>query len=388
MNLEMSTEHAAFREEVRAFIQTRLPDEIRQRLRQGHLPSKEDSVRWQRILAERGWAAPHWPRAYGGAELGQMERLILNDELQRAPAPVPQVFNINMLGPVLLKFGTPAQREYFLPRLVNMDLWFCQGFSEPGAGSDLASLRTSARRDGDHYVVNGQKTWTSTAQWSDWMFALVRTEADTRKQEGISFLLIDLKTPGISVRPIQSIDGSYHLNEVFLDEVRVPVENLVGEENKGWDCAKFLLANERSGIANVGLCRERLDYARELAENTVRAGRPLAEHPGLRHEMVWLDAQIRALELTNLRFLLSPREQAAVPAFASVLKLKGTGLQQEVNALLARLSGLAGLEHHAALDESGCEVHLVERYLFSRDTSIYGGSSEIQREILAKSILG
>ena len=253
MNLEMSTEHAAFREEVRAFIQARLPDEIRQRLSQGHLPSKEDSVRWQRILAERGWAAPHWPRAYGGAELGQMERLILNDELQRAPAPVPQVFNINMLGPVLLKFGTPAQREYFLPRLVNMDLWFCQGFSEPGAGSDLASLRTSARRDGDHYVVNGQKTWTSTAQWSDWMFALVRTEADTRKQEGISFLLIDLKTPGISVRPIQSIDGSYHLNEVFLDEVRVPVENLVGEENKGWDCAKFLLANERSGIANVGL---------------------------------------------------------------------------------------------------------------------------------------
>jgi pimeloyl-CoA dehydrogenase len=388
MNLEMSTEHAAFREEVRAFIQARLPDEIRQRLRQGHLPSKEDTVRWQRILAERGWAAPHWPRAYGGAELGQMERLILNDELQRAPAPVPQVFNINMLGPVLLKFGTPAQCDYFLPRLVNLDLWFCQGFSEPGAGSDLASLRTSAKRDGEHYVVNGQKAWTSTAQWSDWMFALVRTEADTRKQEGISFLLIDLKSPGISIRPVQSIDGSYHLNEVFLDEVRVPVDNLVGEENKGWDCAKFLLANERSGIANVGLCRERLDYARELARNTVRAGRPLAEHPGLRQEMVWLDAQIRALELSNLRFLLSPRAQAAVPAFASILKLKGTELQQDVNALLARLTGLAGLEHHDAQDESGCEVHLVERYLFARATSIYGGSSEIQKEILAKSILG
>ena len=388
MNLEMSTEHAAFREEVRAFIQARLPEDIRQRLRQGHLPSKEDTVRWQRILAERGWAAAHWPRAYGGAELGQMERLILNDELQRAPAPVPQVFNINMLGPVLLKFGTPAQCDYFLPRLVNLDLWFCQGFSEPGAGSDLASLRTSAKRDGDHYVVNGQKAWTSTAQWSDWMFALVRTEADTRKQEGISFLLIDLKSPGISIRPVQSIDGSYHLNEVFLDEVRVPVDNLVGEENKGWDCAKFLLANERSGIANVGLCRERLDYARELARNTVRAGRPLAEHPGLRHEMVWLDAQIRALELSNLRFLLSPRAQAAVPAFASILKLKGTELQQDVNALLARLTGLAGLEHHDAQDESGCEVHLVERYLFARATSIYGGSSEIQKEILAKSILG
>lgn len=388
MNLELTTEQAAFRDEVRAFVQARLPDEIRQRLRHGHLPSKEDTVRWQRILAERGWAAPHWPRAYGGAELGQMERLILLDELQRAPAPVPQVFNINMLGPVLLEYGTPSQRAYFLPRLVNLDLWFCQGFSEPGAGSDLASLRTSARRTGDHYVVNGQKTWTSTAQWSDWMFALVRTEPETRKQQGISFLLIDLKTPGITIRPIQSIDGSYHLNEVFLDDVRVPIENLVGEENKGWDCAKFLLANERSGIANVGLCRERLEYARELVDNTLRGGQRLADSPGLRHEMVWLDAQIRALELTNLRFLLSPREQAAVPAFASVLKLKGTELQQEVNALLGRLTGLAGLEHHDVLDESGCEVHLVERYLFSRATSIYGGSSEIQKEILAKSILG
>lgn len=388
MNLELTPEQAAFREEVRSFIWARLPDEIRKRLRQGHLPSKHDTVRWQRILAERGWAAPHWPRAYGGAELGQMERLILLDELQRAPAPVPQVFNINMLGPVLLKFGTPSQREYFLPRLVNLDLWFCQGFSEPGSGSDLASLRTAARREGDHYVVNGQKTWTSTAQWSDWMFALVRTEPETRKQEGISFLLIDLKTPGITIRPIQSIDGSYHLNEVFLEDVHVPIENLVGEENKGWDCAKFLLANERSGIANVGLCRERLDYARELAGSTIRCGRRLAESQSLRHEMVLLDAEIRALELTNLRFLLSPREQAAFPAFASVLKLKGTELQQEVNALLARLTSLVGLEHHDAERESDFEFHLVERYLFSRATSIYGGSSEIQKDILAKSILG
>ncbi|MDZ4215903.1 MAG: acyl-CoA dehydrogenase family protein [Rhodocyclaceae bacterium] len=388
MNLELTPEQETFREEVRSFIQARLPDEIRQRLRHGHLPRKQDTVIWQRILAERGWAAPHWPRAYGGAELGQMERLILLDELQRAPAPVPQVFNINMLGPVLLEFGTPAQREYFLPRLANLDLWFCQGFSEPGAGSDLASLRTAARREGDHYVVNGQKIWTSSAQWSDWMFALVRTDPETRKQGGISFLLIDLKIPGITIRPIQSIDGSHHLNEVFLEDVHVPVENLVGEENKGWDCAKFLLANERSGIANVGLCRERLEYARELAASTIRGGRRLADNANLCHEMALLDAEIRALELTNLRFLLSPREQAAVPAFASVLKLKGTELQQDVNALLARLTSLSGLEHHDAESESVSESHLVERYLFSRATSIYGGSSEIQKDILGKSILG
>lgn len=388
MNLDLTYEQIAFREEVRAFIQERLPEDIRERMRQGHLASKPDTVRWQRILAERGWAAPHWPRAYGGAELGQMERIILLDELQRAPAPVPQVFNINMLGPVLLQFGTPAQKDYFLPRLANLDLWFCQGFSEPGAGSDLASLRTAARRTASHYIVNGQKIWTSTAHVADWMFALVRTDSESRKQDGISFLLIDLKTPGITIRPIYSIDGAHHLNEVFLEDVHVPVENLVGDEGKGWECAKFLLANERSGIANVGLCRERVQFAREIAGKSYRGGRCLADDGYLRHELAVMDAEIRALELTNQRFLLSPSQQAATPAFASVLKLKGTELQQEANSLLAKLSHLHGLEHHSFDDEVGSEIRLVERYLFSRATSIYGGSSEIQRDILAKTILG
>ncbi|MEJ7930576.1 acyl-CoA dehydrogenase family protein [Ramlibacter sp. AN1015] len=386
MDLELTPAQRAFRAEVRAFIAERLPQEIRERLRAGHPPRKQDTVQWQRILNERGWAAPHWPRRYGGAELGQMERLILLDELYRAPAPLPQVFNLTMLGPVLMKFGTPQQCDHFLPRLANLDLWFCQGFSEPGSGSDLASLRTAARREGDEYVVNGQKIWTTTAHVADWVFALVRTDTGARKQEGISFLLIDLRTPGITIRPITSIDGEHHLNEVFFDEVRVPVANLVGEENRGWDCAKFLLANERTGIANVGLCRERLDHAREVAARTRQGDARLLDDARLRSEMAQLDAEIRALELTNWRFLLTPSAQQALPAFASVLKLKGVELQQEINALLARIAGPAGLERRGADDT----VHgpLTPRYFYSRAASIYGGTSEVQKDILAKAIVG
>ncbi|MBP6897455.1 MAG: acyl-CoA dehydrogenase family protein [Gammaproteobacteria bacterium] len=387
MDLEFTPAQRAFRAEVRAFIEERLPADIRARLRAGHPPRKQDTVAWQRILNERGWAAPHWPARYGGAELGQMERLILMDELYRAPAPLPQVFNLTMLGPVLMKFGTPAQCDHFLPRLANLDLWFCQGFSEPGAGSDLASLRTRAERRGEHYVVNGQKIWTTTAHLADWVFALVRTDPEARKQAGISFLLIDLKSPGITIRPIQSIDGGHHLNEVFFDDVQVPVANLVGEENKGWDCAKFLLGNERTGIANVGLCRERLDLARHMAAQALPQGGRLIDDAGLRAEMAALDAEIRALELTNYRFLLTPAEQQALPAFASVLKLKGVALQQAVNALLARLAGPAGLEQREG-DEELVHGPLVPRYFYSRAASIYGGTSEVQKDILAKAILG
>jgi pimeloyl-CoA dehydrogenase len=386
MDIDLSPEQLAFRDDVRRFIAERLPAEVGERLRQGHLPTREETIAWQRALAERGWAAPHWPKEYGGAELGQVERLILLNELQRAPAPVPQVFNINMLGPVLLEFGTPAQRDFFLPRLARLDLWFCQGFSEPGAGSDLAALRTTARRQGDVYIVDGQKAWTSMAHYADWMFALVRTSSEGRKQEGISFLMIDLKTPGITIRPIWSIDGSRHLNEVFLDSVEVPVANLVGEENKGWDCARFLLANERTGIANVGLCRERLEMARALATQRRRAGRRLIDDPVLRHELALLDAEVRGLEVTNQRFLLTASEQARMPAFASVLKLKGTELQQQINELVARLAGPLGLERAAS--HEAATNWLVPRYFFSRATSIYGGSSEIQKEILARALLG
>ena len=386
MNLDLTQQQLAFRDEVRAFVHDRLPAEIREWLRLGNPPRKQDTVTWQRILNERGWAAPHWPRQYGGAELGQMERLILLDEMFRAPAPLPQVFNVTMLGPVLMKFGTQAQRDYFLPKLANLDLWFCQGFSEPGSGSDLASLRTAARREGEHYIVTGQKIWTSTAHLADWVFALVRTNSEGRKQDGISFLLIDLKTPGITIRPIYSLDGGHHLNEVFFDDVRVPVDNLVGEENKGWACAKFLLGNERTGIANVGFCRERLGYSRALASRIVQGGKRLIDDPRLRSELAVFDAEVRALEVTNWRFLLTPSAQQALPAFASVLKLKGTELQQDIAALLARLDGPQGLERRPA--EDGSRGPLTPRYFYSRAASIYGGTTEVQKDILAKAIVG
>ena len=390
MEFRLTPEQETFRDEVRAFIRERLPQDIRERLAMGHPARKDDVVRFQRILHERGWAAPHWPKAFGGADLGQAERLILQEEIQRAPAPMPSIFNVVMLGPLLLKFGTARQQDHFLPRLASGELWFCQGFSEPGSGSDLASLRTSAVREGDEYVVNGQKIWTSSAHQADWVFALVRTEQAPRKQDGISFLLIDMRTPGITVRPIVSIDHAHHLNEVFFDNVRVPVENLVGEEGRGWDCAKFLLGNERTGIANVAYCRERLDFARALASKLTQAGRPLAEDAVLQAELAALDAEVRALEVTNWRMLLAPQTALAGASFASVLKLKGTELQQDLVALIARLGGPTALERRPGEGE-GSEHWAAPgnlRYLQSRAASIYGGSSEIQKDILAKAALG
>ena len=381
MDLDLSPAQRAFRDEARSFIADRLPAEIRDRLRAGHPPRKEDTVTWHRILHERGWAAPHWPRAYGGCEMGTAERLILQDELFRAPAPQPQLFNITMLGPVLMKYGTPAQCQRFLPALARLDLWFCQGFSEPGAGSDLASLRTRARRDGDWYVVDGQKIWTTTAHWADWIFALVRTDGAGRPQEGISFLLIDLRSPGVTIRPIVSIDGQHHLNEVFFDAVRVPVDQRIGDENRGWEVAKFLLGNERTGIANVGYCRERLDFARERATALRVGGRRAIDDPLLRAELAVLEAEVRALEISNWRFLLTPAEQQALPGFASVLKLEGTRLQQAIAEMLARLEGPAGLERDAGAPR-------VPRYFYSRAASIYGGTSEVQKDILAKAVVG
>ncbi len=390
IDLQLGPDLAAFRDEVRGFIQARLPSEIRERLRRGHAPRKQDTAMWQRILHERGWAAPHWPKEYGGAGLGTPERLVLLDELYRANAPLPLGFNVNMLGPVLLRFGTDEQKRYFLPKLASMDLWFCQGFSEPGSGSDLASLSTRARRDGDHYVVDGQKIWTTSAHVADWIFALVRTEQGERKQDGISFLMIDMKSPGVSVRPIVSIDGEHHLNEVFFDSVRVPVANLVGEEGRGWSCAKYLLSSERTSIASIGLCWERLAYAYELAADVRQGGKRLLDDPKLGAEMAVLGAEIRALELTNWRFLLDPEIAHTKPGFASVLKLKGSELMQELTTLLARLAGPAGLERHASDGESTQHRFSasVPRYFFYRAATIYGGSSEVQKDILAKTLLG
>lgn len=385
MDFEFDDAQTAFREEVRAFIRERLPADVRSRMQRGHAPRHADIVAWHRTLNERGWAAPHWPREYGGAGLDTARRLILLEELFRAPAPLPQGFNINLLGTVLLRYGTEEQKRFFLPKLTHLDLWFCQGFSEPGSGSDLASLRTRAVRDGDHYVVDGQKIWTTSADVADWIFALVRTEQGARKQDGISFLLIDMKSPGVTVRPIVSIDGQHHLNEVFFDGVRVPVSNLVGEEGRGWDCAKYLLLSERASVASVGLLYERLEHARELA-----AQRPQGPGTKIAAEIAALGAEIRALELTNWRFLLDPAIARTNPGFASTLKLKGSDLVQEITTLIAKLSGLAGLERRDSDGEGSAHPlsAVVPRYFFYRATTIYGGSSEVQRDILAKALLG
>jgi len=245
MDLRFTADELAFRDEVRAFFREALPADIRRRMELGQRQSKDDIVRWQRILNAKGWAVPHWPVEWGGTRWGAVKNYIFKEEMQLAPAPDPLSFNVNMVGPVLVAFGSEEQKRRFLPKIANLDYWFCQGFSEPGAGSDLASLKTAARLEGDHYVVNGQKIWTSRAHHADWMFCLVRTDATAKQQRGISYLLIDMKTPGLTVRPIHTIDGEHHFNEVFFDDVRVPVENLVGEENKGWTYAKYLLGNER-----------------------------------------------------------------------------------------------------------------------------------------------
>ncbi|RYX93414.1 MAG: acyl-CoA dehydrogenase [Comamonadaceae bacterium] len=393
MDMTFDTEQTAFRDDVRAFIRERLPAGLRDRVRKGLRPTREQVTDWQRALHERGWAAPHWPREYGGADLGQMERLILVEELQRAPAPMPLHFNLTMLGPVLMRYGTDAQKLEWLPRLANLDTWFCQGFSEPAAGSDLAALRTTARREGDEYVVNGQKIWTTYAHMADWIFCLVRTDPGaTRKQEGISFLLIDLKTPGITVRPIHTIDNEHHLNEVFFDEVRVPVANIVGEENKGWEVTKYLLGGERTGLAYVGTSRDRLGLAVERARSTPEGAGRAIDNPSIQAEIAWLDAELRGLEVTNFRLLLSPAAQQANPAFASILKLKGVEIQQRIAELMLAIAGPSGLVR-SDVGEYGdgprAEAAMpATRYLFTRASSIYGGTSEVQKDVLAKVILG
>src|ERR1700727_1006114 len=304
MDLRSTPEERAFREEVRPFIHDNLPADTRDRMKLGHPPRKEDTVRWQRILNAKGWAGLSWPKEWGGPGWSAIQKMIFLEENLMAPAPELLSFNITMLGPVLIQFGTEAQKQRFLPRAANLDDWWCQGFSEPGAGSDLASLKTAAKRDGDHYVVNGQKIWTSTAHHADWCFVLVRTNPQAAKrQEGISFLLVDMRTPGITVRPIVSIDGSHHLNEVFFDDVRVPVALRVHEENKGWDVAKFLLGNERTGIARLGKSKERVQFAKRMAQDMRSNGRPLIEDHEFRRRIATLEIELKSLEITQLRVL-------------------------------------------------------------------------------------
>ncbi len=399
MDLRFTPQEIAFRQEVRAFIRDNLPADIRDKMKLGHGPNKEDTVRWQRILNARGWAALSWPEEWGGPGWTAIQKMIFLEENQMAPAPELSSFNITMLGPVLLQFGTEEQKKRFLPRAANLDDWWCQGFSEPGAGSDLASLKTAAKLDGDHYVVNGQKIWTSTAHQADWCFVLVRTNPNAAKrQEGISFLLVDMKTPGITVRPIISIDGNHHLNEVFFDDVRVPVSLRVHAENKGWDVAKFLLGNERTGIARLGKSRERVNASVDMAREVNMNGRPLIADQVFRQRVAQLQVDMKALEITQYR-VVSAHDKAGggkPDPLSSVLKVKGTELLQATTELAIDVAGpmatpiwaeeLAAMNAPDDLMEAGSAS--TGSYLFLRAASIYGGTNEIQKNILTKAVLG
>lgn len=394
MNLDFTDEERAFRDEVRVFLATALPDDLRQKMIERRHLGKQDIVRWQRILNARGWAVPNWPVTYGGQAWTPTQRYIFQEEMALAHAPEGSPFNVNMIGPILCKFGTPAQQERFLARVANLDDWWCQGFSEPGAGSDLASLKTSARREGETYVINGQKIWTTQAQHADWMFALVRTDSSGKKQQGITFLLIDMTTPGITVRPIETIDGEHDANEVFFDEVLVPVANRIGEEGRGWEYAKHLLGNERSGIARIGLSKERLAQLRALeADLAARGVLNASEQRRLARKLAEVEVELRALELTQLRVVAADAQGGGANAAASILKVRGTELQQRMTELILELAGPAGLamnDRHGANDmaEDGWVEAAAPFYFTMRKVSIFGGSNEIQKNIVAKAVLG
>ncbi len=399
MDLRFTPEEVAFRDEVRAFIRENLPADIRERMRLGYPPRKQDTVAWQRILNRKGWAAPNWPVKHGGTGWSPVRRMIFIEENQAAPAPELLSFNITMIGPVLIQFGTEEQKSRFLDRARNLDDWWCQGFSEPGAGSDLAALKTAARREGEHYIVNGSKIWTSTAHNADWCFVLVRTNPNAAKrQEGISFLLVDMKTPGITVRPIVSIDGEHHLNEVFFDDVKVPVSLRVHEENRGWDVAKFLLGNERTGIARLGKSRERIAAAKEMARQVKTNGRPLIQDDEFRRRVAQIEVDMKALQITQYRVVSGYAKQrdGRPDPLSSVLKVKGTELLQATTELAMDVGGPLAMpvwsqELAAFANEPDALAEGLEQaagsYLFLRAASIYGGTNEIQKNILTKAVL-
>lgn len=389
MKLALSPDDVAFRDELRRFYRSEIPAEIRERVRRGHELSREDVVTAHKILDDHGLAVPNWPVEWGGKDWTPLQRHIWQDEMQLACVPEPLTFNATMVGPVIAQFGSEELKQRFLPPTRALDIWWCQGFSEPDAGSDLASLRTTAVRDGDSYIVNGQKIWTTLAQHADWIFCLVRTDPNApKKQAGISFLLFDVKSPGVTVRPIKLIDGGYEVNEVFFENVRVPADQLVGEENQGWTYAKFLLGNERTGITGVGRTKVRLGLAKEYAANAAVGTATLLDDPLFAARLAELENELLALELTQLRVVSNSVEGKPNPV-SSVLKLRGSELQQAATELLLEVAGPnalpVGAENIATPDWA---QHSGPSYLNTRKTTIYGGSNEVQRTIIASTILG
>ena len=390
MRLHLSPEDKAFQDEMRSFFATAVPAEIREGIAARRELTKDQYVESQRVLNAAGLAVPHWPVEWGGKDWTPLQRHIWREELQLASVPEPLAFNTSMIGPVIAHFGTQEQKERFLPATANLDIWWCQGFSEPEAGSDLASLRTVAVRDGDEYVVNGQKTWTTLGQHADWIFCLVRTDPGAeKKQRGISMLVFPMDSPGVTLRPIELLDGGFEVNEVFFSDVRVPAENLVGEENQGWTIAKFLLGNERVGIARVGHTKRMIAEAKARAREVLVAGRPLIEDPRMTARIAELENQLLTLELTALRVVATSTDGKPHPA-SSVLKLRGSELQQEATELLVDIAGPLSV---ASWADGGSDVPEWARtatpeYLNYRKVSIYGGSNEVQRTIIAGTILG
>lgn len=395
MNLTWTQEERDFQEEVRQFVLKNLPADIRDKAFNHQRLERDDYVRWHTILTEHGWGAPNWPKQYGGTGWDNLQRLIFEVESFKLGAPRLLPFGLSMLGPVLMRFASEEQKARLLPRILHMQDWWCQGYSEPGAGSDLASLKTRAERDGDHYIVNGQKTWTTLAHYADWIFCLVRTDPQAKAQSGISVLLIDMKSPGVTVRPIHTLDGSHDVNEVWLENVRVPVSNLVGEENKGWTYAKYLLGHERTGIAGLGQCNRELQFLKKLAAETPDGDQMMIEHPSVRDKIVRIEADIMGLEMLLLRVATGGDGQPGPEA--SILKIRGSEIQQDLAMLQMEITGPDGWAYDPSWIEPGgygegpgpdTAPATTAAYFDNRKTTIYGGSTEVQKNIIARMMIG
>lgn len=389
MNLEFTQEELAFRDQVRAFIREKFPDDIRSKVDRGQTLTKEDHVRWQKILHEQGWAAPSWPVEWGGCDWTQTQKHIFAGELGAAGCPPVIAFGIKMVAPVIYTYGNEEQKKRFLPDILASNVWWCQGYSEPGAGSDLASLTTRAVRDGDHYVVNGVKAWTTQAQYADWIFCLVRTDPDVKKQRGISFLLIDMKTPGVSVHPVITMEGGHEVNETHFENVRVPAENLIGEENSGWTYAKYLLTHERTSNS-IGSLRRSLSLVRQAAKKTKLGGSTLADDPDFSRRAAELEIDIQALEFLTLRILSTVEAGGSPGAKSSIIKLRGTEIGQAINRLMLTAAGYGAMAYYPKIEPGPGELttHAAGVYFNNRKTTIYAGSSEVQRGIISKAELG
>lgn len=391
MDLEASPQEEAFRNEVRVWLAASVPSDLRRKVLEYEELTRDDLLRWHRILAQRGWIAPAWPQEWGGTGWTPAQRYLFEEECALAAAPPVAPFGVMMCAPVLLRFGTEAQKRRFLPRIYHGEDFWCQGYSEPDSGSDLASLKMRAARRGAHYVLNGQKIWTTLAHFADWMFCLVRTgSSGGRRQEGISFLLVDMKTPGITVRPLILLDEAHEVNEVFFDDVAVPIENLVHRENEGWTVAKYLLGYERLNTGRIGVSKRELARLKEMAARTVKNGRPLLADVRFRDRLARVEIELMALEMTNLRFVDEMQRTGAIGPEVSMLKIRGTEIQQELTELRMLAAGRAA-HRFRLIDYEGFDrqtAALAPRYFNFRKTSIYAGSNEIQRNLIARGLLG